>query len=246
MEKVPRSIFWLLFVIGLHLPCSLSASVEYDERIPEVAFAAQELKAALRESGRKDLKVALAPRRIGALPESPQIRLISSVEAWVAGADATGTIYGGLEGADRLRLGLPIEAREYAPFVEKRGIRLNIPFDVRTPSYDDSGDSPENNIETVWDFKAWEAFFEDMARDRCNVLSLWSAHPYPSIVKLDDYPDAALEDVYRMGLPRDPDWRKSGNPGPWGRDLNDPGIMKLDMTSEQLNLLSTAAPIGRN
>lgn len=49
-------------------------------------------------------------------------------------------------------------------------------------------------------------------------------------MKLDDYPDAALEDVCRMGLPLDQDWRKSGKPGPWGpwgRDLDDPGVMKL-------------------
>ena len=36
-----------------------------------------------------------------------------------------------------------------------------------------------------------------MARDRYNVLSLWNLHPFPSIVKVPEYPDVALDDVKR-------------------------------------------------
>jgi hypothetical protein len=35
-----------------------------------------------------------------------------------------------------------------------------------------------------------------MARQRYNVLSLWNLHPFPSIVKVPEYPDVALEDVW--------------------------------------------------
>ena len=36
-----------------------------------------------------------------------------------------------------------------------------------------------------------------MARDRYNLLSLWSLSPFPSLVKVDDYPRVALADVKR-------------------------------------------------
>jgi hypothetical protein len=36
-----------------------------------------------------------------------------------------------------------------------------------------------------------------MARHRYNVLSLWSLHPFPSLVKVPEFPDVALDDVWR-------------------------------------------------
>jgi hypothetical protein len=110
----------------------------------------------------------------------------------VIGTDATGAIYGGLEVADRLRMGLPVENQRCAPFIKKRVIKFNIPLDARTPSYDDTGDSAQKNIETVWDLDFWKAYLDDLARYRYNVLSLWTTHPFPSLIKLEDYPDVAL------------------------------------------------------
>ena len=34
-------------------------------------------------------------------------------------------------------------------------------------------------------------------RQRYNYISLWSLHPFPSLVKVPDYPDVALDDVKR-------------------------------------------------
>ena len=216
-------------LIAIASPVWLAARVEHDDRIPQAAFAAKELEDALVESGREDLTIALVVRPDEVSPESYDIRYMSPSELWIIGTDATGAMYGGLEVADRLRMRLPIENHRQEPFVGKRGIKFNIPFDARTPSYDDSGDAAQNNIETVWDLEFWKAFLDDMARYRYNVLSLWSAHPYPSIIKLEDYPDVALDDVYRIGVDLQPDFRKSGNPGPWGPgkpDLDDPGFLK--------------------
>jgi len=36
-----------------------------------------------------------------------------------------------------------------------------------------------------------------MARHRYNVLSLWSLHPFPSLVKVPEFPEVALNDVWR-------------------------------------------------
>ncbi len=179
------------------LPGRLAASVEYDAKIPQLAFAAQELKDALKEAGRENLQVALIVKPDEASPEAFQIRSVGPTKVEIIGSDATGAMYGGLEAADFLRLGLPIENQEQAPFVEKRGIKWNIPLDARIPSYDDSGDSAQNNIETIWDFEFWKAYLDDLARYRYNVLSLWATHPFPSMIKLEDYPEVALDDVYR-------------------------------------------------
>ena len=50
----------------------------------------------------------------------------------------------------------------------------------------------------MWSMDFWREFFDEMARDRYNVLSLWSLHPFPSLVKVPEYPDVALADVKRQ------------------------------------------------
>ena len=198
MKKMPRSFCWLLFVMGMVLPGRLEASVEYDAQIPQLAFAAQELTDALEEAGREDLQVALAVKPDESSPEAFQIRSVEPTRVEVTGSDATGAMYGGLEVADLIRLGLPMKDQDQEPFVEKRGIKYNIPLDARTPSYDDTGDAAQENIETMWDFAFWKAYLDDLARYRYNVLSLWTTHPFPSMITLEEYPDIALDDVYRI------------------------------------------------
>jgi len=170
--------------------------VEYDVEIPQLAFAAQELKDAMEEVGRKDLRLSLVIKADASLPEAFQIRVVGSKQIEVTGSDATGAMYGGLEVADLLRLGLPIKDQEQKPFVKKRGVKINIPLDIRTPAFDDSGEAAQKNIQTMWDFEFWKAYLDDLARYRYNLVSLWAAHPFPTMIKLEAYPDIAVDDVY--------------------------------------------------
>ena len=62
--------------------------------------------------------------------------------------------------------------------------------------YDDTGDAAQMNIETMWEFSFWKDYLDNMARYRYNVLSLWNLHQFPSMVKVPEYPDVALNDVY--------------------------------------------------
>lgn len=51
-------------------------------------------------------------------------------------------MYGGLELAERIRLGeelADIREAQGKPHILRRGIKFNIPLDARTPSYDDTG-----------------------------------------------------------------------------------------------------------
>ena len=86
---------------------------------------------------------------------------------------------------------------DHTPYIAQRGIKFNIPLDARTPSYSDTGDAAQQNIPEMWSLDFWREFLDEMARHRYNVLSLWSLHPFPSLVKVPEYPDVALDDVRR-------------------------------------------------
>ena len=117
----------------------------------------------------------------------------------VLGADATGAMYGGLDLAEAIRLNTlaGLADAEHTPHIANRGIKFNIPLDARTPSYSDAGDSATQNVPEMWSMDFWRTFLDEMARDRYNMLSLWSLHPFPSLVKVPEYPDVALADVKR-------------------------------------------------
>jgi hypothetical protein len=131
----------------------------------------------------------------------------------VLGADATGAMYGGLDLAEAVRLGTLGEAADsdHSPRVERRGIKFNVPLDLRTPSYSDNSDAAQANIGEMWSFDFWREFLDNMARHRYNVLSLWNLHPFPSIVKVPEYPDVALEDVQRTLIPMDDTYSHGGD-----------------------------------
>lgn len=138
----------------------------------------------------------------------PPVAGLSHARIDIPAASSVGAMYGELELAEQIKATkgvLAIEPKAFNPKVARRGIKFNIPLDARTPSYDDTGDSAQNNIKTVWDFAFWERFLDEMARNRYNVLSLWNPHPFPSMVKLADYPDCALADVCQTTLK--PTWQ---------------------------------------
>jgi hypothetical protein len=134
----------------------------------------------------------------------------------VLGADAAGAMYGALDVAEAIRLAgtVPVFApaktglspsaladllsdSDHAPYIARRGIKFNIPLDARTPSYSDAGDAAQQNIAEMWSRDFWREFLDEMARQRFNVLTLWNLHPFPSLVKVPEFPDVALADVMR-------------------------------------------------
>jgi hypothetical protein len=40
----------------------------------------------------------------------------------------------------------------------------------------------------MWSMDFWREFLDEMARDRYDVLSLWNLHPFPSLVRVPEYP----------------------------------------------------------
>ena len=117
-------------------------------------------------------------------------------------------MYGGLELAEQIRTrGVDgVVDTDRNPYMSLRGTKFNIPLDLRTPSYSDMSDSAQANIDTVWDFDFWRAYLDQLARDRYNMVSLWNLHPFPSMVKVPEYPDVALADVWRSKIQFDEDY----------------------------------------
>ena len=120
---------------------------------------------------------------------------------WAIGADAAGAMYGGLELAEAIadrgqsrRASSTVRSIRASP---QRGIKFNIPLDARTPSYSDDSTSAQANIAEMWSMDFWTPFLDEMARHRYNLLSLWSLSPFPSLVKVPEYPRVALADVKR-------------------------------------------------
>jgi hypothetical protein len=208
------------------IPLAAQTHLYYDRDIPEIRFAASEIRAALArksaavvEHALADLAAPAAGTRIaietsgaaGATPQSYTIRKSNGAYT-VLGVDATGAMYGGLDIAEAVRNGTlaALPAATHKPHIARRGIKFNIPLDARTPSYSDAGDSAQQNIPEMWSFDFWREFLDEMARHRYNVLSLWSLHPFPSIVKVPEYPDIALDDVMRTTLKFDDTFSTSG------------------------------------
>lgn len=131
-------------------------------------------------------------------PQSYRIRR-EGQKLTVIGSDPAGAMYGGLDIAEAIRTGTlaSLKDSEHSPHIAKRGIKFNVPLDLRTPSYSDNSTSAQANIPEMWSLEFWREFIDHMARDRYNVLTLWNLHPFPSIVKVPEYPKIALDDVWR-------------------------------------------------
>jgi len=202
------------------------AALMYDAQAGPIAFGAGDLKFALVANGYAvtplppgDPATAAQPFRIiltteaaklpgqpataGIVSEGYAIRRVATGSAtnwWVIGKDAAGAMYGGLELAESVRLADGLGGatnRQTNPYLAKRGIKFNIPLDARSPSYSDDSDSAQANIANMWETNFWTGMLDAMARDRYNLLSLWSLHPFPSLVRVPEYPNVALADVKR-------------------------------------------------
>ncbi len=119
---------------------------------------------------------------------------------WVLGGDANGAMYGGLQLAEHIQfhdIGRAYDEEE-APFLKNRGIKFNLPLDKDSPTYyyGFKGTSHKLAVKDVWDLGFWQTWFDEMARHRYNVLSLWSPHPFTSMVNMEaEYPGIAIQGV---------------------------------------------------
>ena len=178
----------LALLTGLELPSAQPAATRII-----IASSPDEAKRMTAEYGLAPLKSATAQSY--ALRKQVSGNQTNYV---VLGADAPGAMYGGLDIAEAIRLGdlSMLQASDHAPRIAQRGLKFNLTLDRRTPTYSDNSDSAQQNIPEVWSLEFWHDYFDEMARARFNVLSLWSLHPFPSLVQVPEFPDIALADIW--------------------------------------------------
>lgn len=175
-------------------PLSRLASTKADARIVLATVNDKAAMAAFQSTG-------------GALPQGLKsegfaIRQVAQGDYWILGADAAGVMYGGLELAEVIAVGGldAIADDEQNPYMPKRGTKFNCPLDVRTPSYSDMSDAAQHNIYEMWNWDFWTDYIDHLARFRYNHISLWSLHPFPSMVRVPGYEKVALDDVKRSTI----------------------------------------------
>jgi hypothetical protein len=196
---------WLFVFSGANRVTGETFDIVYAGASGQIAFAVQEIRNAVAGLSLDD-PPAIEFRGDAELGEQAYRITRAGGKIQIRGGDQTGLMYGGLELAETLRihrsadLSKPLEG---SPAIRKRGLKFNIPLDIRTPSYQDAGDAAQHNILEMWNFDFWRAFLDGMARNRYNVLTLWNPHPFPSMIKLDAYPDIALDDVCGTSFPLD-------------------------------------------
>jgi len=185
-------------------PARPAVAIAFDEADPRVAFAAGEVRTALRAAGypvdgaEAGVRIVFDTFENGLGPQAFRIQREGPGPLRVVGGDSCGAMYGGLELAEQIALGGGLDAvREMArkPYVFRRGLKFNIPFDARAPSYDDTGTAAQENIPVMWEWAFWKEFLDTLARNRYNVLTLWTTHPYPGLVRLPEYPGVNYDDV---------------------------------------------------
>lgn len=112
----------------------------------------------------------------------------------VSGGGDTGALYGCQELAAMLaeQGGLPDElAYGDAPVMKLRGPvvplqKTKVEPPRRTYEYPITPD----RFPWFYDKELWLAFLDRLLEQRCNVIYIWTGHPFSSLVKLEDYPEA--------------------------------------------------------
>jgi len=130
-----------------------SVTIQDSVKSPQTDFAISEISDILREMNhaivqdKGDMTIRILVDDKNMKPQAYAIRRVGDDTLVVTGGDPVGTMYGVLDLAEQLTLTRgwgKIEAKQSAPFIEKRGIKFNIPLDGRLPSYDDTGDAAQN------------------------------------------------------------------------------------------------------
>jgi hypothetical protein len=162
-------------------------AIIYDQQDPRMAFAAGDIKQALIDKNYDidgddaDVRIVFDIFKAGMGPQSFRIRREGNNTIRIVGGDSLGAMYGGLEVAEMVTLGgglKDVQEKARKPYIFRRGLKFNIPFDGRAPSYDDTGTAAQKNIPVMWEFDFWQEFLDTLARNRYNVLTLWTTPGY--------------------------------------------------------------------
>ncbi len=245
--KASRIFVCLFSLILIFASCSkqkTKISIYNNSEDPEIQFAIDEITSGFVKNGiavtrgeneNSDIIFTVQTDAADLKPEGFSIKLEGD-RIKVTGADVAGAMYGGLELAEQVKLfGFEgVKETQQNPYMERRGTKFNIPLDVRTPSYTDVSDVAQNNIAEMWNTEFWKEYIDNLARYRFNTISLWSLHPFPSMVKVAEYPDVALNDVQRSTVDWNEDYDLEGTGFDAPEIVNNVEVIKVMTIDEKI------------
>jgi hypothetical protein len=174
---------------------------------PRVEFGAEKLLAALNaakldaaivhSNNVSDAKIFLdQPRDSSIAPEGFRFSLLQNNNLVVSSSDDSGSLYGCLELARRIRAEGKLPAVEIAnvfdaPAMKLRGTCIGLQKTYILPGHHvyEYPITPEL-FPWFYDKQLWTEYLDFLAENRMNTLYLWSGHPFASLIKLKDYPYA--------------------------------------------------------
>lgn len=122
----------------------------------------------------------------------------------VCGTDETGVLYGCMALREKIREEnrIPEELAVFdAPDFKLRGPVVGLQkTKIEPPRRTYEYPITPSRFPWFYDKALWETFLDELLDMRCNVLYIWSGHPFSSLVKLERYPEAleVTDDEYRL------------------------------------------------
>lgn len=131
------------------------------------------------------------------------LNLIAPKLCVVAGGDFTGALYGCLELCRRIEKEGEIPsvlAFLDAPVYKLRGSVVGLQkTKLEPPRLTYEYPITPDRFPWFYDKELWQKYLDMMLENRCNVLYIWTGHPFSSLVKVADYPEAleVTEEEYK-------------------------------------------------
>ena len=212
--KRPSALFWLCFFAGLSgfLEDAFAQSaqkrgstpivVAFDTTSKSVRFGVSQLAEALQKTGQLVRNQTLTTSQVSAaitirmIPSGANVavkaegyqRSNQSGKILITASDEVGAMYGAMDVAEQLRMGRTLKTittKTASPHLAVRALKVNLSWlPYRT------GPAMDVHLATCHDLAYWQRLLYMMAKNRLNVLSLWSVHPFSFMVKPTNFPKA--------------------------------------------------------
>lgn len=122
----------------------------------------------------------------------------------ISGGSTTGALYGCLELAEQIEKEGELPREIFfgdAPVMKLRGPVVGLQLTkIEPPRKTYEYPITPSRFPWFYDKALWQEFLDMMLKERCNVLYIWSGHPFSSLVKVPDYPEAleVTEEEYQL------------------------------------------------
>lgn len=183
------SVLFLYFIPALS--CSNpQGKIHISSDDPIADFAVRKIQKAYSESPEKTTRDLIVNFGIdSSLNDEAYTLKIHGDTISITGGNGVGTLYGGYELAEQIRLyGIDnITEKTESPRFPFRALKFNLPWSAYR-------DHPvvHQHREIVKDLDYWEQFLDMMIENRFNVLSLWNLHPFTYMFRPTNYPEACV------------------------------------------------------